>query len=439
MIKLNASRLAACTFFMLTLSGLGRGETGEIIVSPNITQTTVQASSYLPVTILGNAIPALINVPVSKISALSFRNNALAIIPFQIDKRDPKGRYDLSNKDNTQNLLLDKSDECVFMAADAGDRIERLAKYFAQQPAVEIGIVDPQTGNRKWVYLVASPPDQKPAHIAQRYVSYDADKDSIETAIYRIGFSGAHPFLIDNLQWHTSLPEKWTRNVADTMKIRHVGKLLGQPFVRTQADYRSRLVAVKEGPVRIIRRTLNTVRILGFLQSPSASIDHIAFANGFQMDTTVDFPFPLGWFFSDIKTHTTIDWNDDPSLPVTWIYQTSLSKELVINGKMTKEKELFNQTGGQQFAIQNSYGLILIQLVVEKDFPIIANSFLLDDRTQADPPENIPGQFGNIGFLSSNWEKVDTAPHHLLFNVLLLQKASLEQGFKALEHFPGRK
>lgn len=106
---------------------------------------------------------------------------------------------------------------------------------------------------------------------------------------------------------------------------------------------------------------------------------------------------------------------------------------------MTKEKELFNQTGGQQFAIQNSYGLILIQLVVEKDFPIIANSFLLDDRTQADPPENIPGQFGNIGFLSSNWEKVDTAPHHLLFNVLLLQKASLEQGFKALEHFPGRK
>lgn len=436
---LNASRIVVCAFLMLALSGWAGSEAVGSMANANITQITVPSFSYLPIAISGNDLPSFLNMPVSRISAFSYRNNVLAAIPFQIDKRDSKGRYDLSSKANTQNMLLDANDECVFMAADAGDRIERLESYFAQQPVFEIGIVDPKTGERKWVYLAEPKSGQSHSITEQHYVFYDADKDSVETSIYKIGFSRAYPFLIDSLQWHADTSDKWTRNVADTMKIRHSGKLLGQPFVRTQADYQSRLIGVKKGPVRIIRRTVNTVRILAFLQSPSVAIDYIAFANGFQMDTTVDFPFPLGWFFSNIKTYTTMDWSDDPSLPVTQIFQTGTSKGLVIDGKMTKEKELFNQAGGQQYALQNAYGLILTQLVVDKDLPVIANNFLLDDRSQTDPPENLPGQFGNIGFLSTNWEKVDTAPHHLLFNVLLLQKTTLEQGFKALEHFPKRK
>lgn len=433
---LNTSRLAACAILMFTLAGLGRSEAGEAGANLTIAQISVQSSPYLPIVILGKDLPAFINAPVSRISALSFRNNTLKSIPFQIDKRDAKGRYDLSNNASTQNQLLDKNDECVFMADDAGDRIERLPAHFSQQPVTEIGMVDPQTGIHKWVYLIKAKHDQTTTFVDQHHVSYDADKDSIKTPTYKIGFSKTHPFLMDSLQWHTDTPDKWTGNVADTMKIKHTGKLLGRPFVRTQADYRSRLIAVKEGPVRIIRRTLNTVHILGFLQSPSISIDYIAFANGFQMDNTIDLPFPLGWFFTNVKTYTTIDWNDNPSLPVTQIFQTSLSKGLTIDGKMTKEKELFNQTSGQQFGIQNGYGLILAQLDMEKSLPLIASNTLLDDHTQAEPPEKIPGQFGNIGFLTSNWEKVDTDPHHLLFNVLLLQKTTLAQGFKALEFFP---
>lgn len=432
----NVHRLTITVSCLFILSGWVIAEAGEVVVNPNILPVSVQSLSYLPVVISGKALSPLINVPVTRISALSLRKNIVAAISFQIDKRDRKGRYVISNKNSAQNMPLENNDECVFMAMDAGDRIENFKVRFAQQIAVEVRVTDPQTNQHRWVYLVETKADETAAVTEPGYVSYDADKDSVETPAYKIGFSRTLPFLMNSLQWHTDTPEKWTNNVVDTMKIRHVGKLLGQPFVRTQADYKSQLVGVKNGPVRVIRRTVNRVRVLAFLQSPSVAIDYIVFANGFQMDTTVDFPFPMGWFFSNVNTYTTVNLNDDPTLPVTQVFQNNLGKGLTIDGKMTKEKERFNQAGGQQYAMQNTYGLLMTQLILDKDLPVIANNYMQDDRSQAEAPENRPGQFGGIGFLSTNWEMVDTAPHHLWFNVLLLQKVTLEQGFKALESFP---
>lgn len=429
--SLSITALAALVFGMAGWVHAEEGSTSSPLI--------IQASTYAPIVIAGGDLPAFANVPISRIGVLTYRNNMLSAIQFQIDQRDQKGRFELSGKRDTQHSLLATNDECAFMSADAGERVEHPEILFAQQTVVEVAVADPQSGERKWVYLVDTRREQKQPVNSRSYVSYDDDKDVIETAVYKIGFSPAHPFLVDRMQWHTAQPEKWSGNVIDTMKIRHKGNLLGQPFVRTQADYQSRLVAVKKGPVRIIRRTLNSVHVLGFLKSPSISIDHIAFSNGFQMDTTVEFPFPLKWFFSDVKTYTTLDLNDDPALPVSRVYPNSASKGLVIDGTMSAEKEAFNQGGGKQFAIQNSYGLIMAQLSMEQDFPVRAGNFMLDDRSLPDEPESHPGQFGNTGFLSTNWEKVDTSPHHLLFNVLLLQKTSLEQGFRALAQIAPRK
>lgn len=433
---LNDQCWGVCAFGVLVLLGCGISLAGETAVNSNTPPVLIQSSSYFPVVITGKELPTFINVPAARISAMSMRKDGVVSIPFQIDKRDRKGRYVLSNKSNSLSTRLENNDECVFMATDAGDRIENYLVRFSQQQVVEVSIIDPQTDRRRWVYLVETKPDEQPAVMAPGYVHYDADKDSLETPAFKIGFSRSLPFLVNSLQWHADTSDKWTRNVADTMKIRHVGKLMGQDFVRTHEDYNSQLIGVKKGPVRVIRRTLNTVRVVAFFRSPSVSIDYIVFSNGFQMDTTIDFPFPLNWFFSNVKTYTTVDWNDDPALPVTQIFQSSLSNGLAIDGKMTKEKEHFNQAGGQQFALQNAYGLLMTQLVVGKDLPIIANNFMRDDRSQAEPPENISGQFGNTGFISTNWEMVDTSTHHLWFNVLLLQKATLEQGFKALEYIP---
>ena len=264
---------------------------------PQLSVHASLSSPAYPIVVRGSEIPSLLGTSTTKIRAIVRHGAMLEAIPFQIDKRDSQGRYELSS--NAMGTLLDANDECVFMSADAGERIALLPEPYTQQPVTELAIVDPHSGEQKWIYLIETKAAQSPPSANTLYVVYDATKDVIETGIYRIGFSSALPFLINSMQWHIDGPKKWSPNLVDTMKIRHHGKLFGNiDFARTQDDYRSRLVAVKEGPVRIIRRTLNTVRIFGYLQSPSLTIDFLAYRNGFQMDTTVDLPFRLNWFVS---------------------------------------------------------------------------------------------------------------------------------------------
>jgi hypothetical protein len=404
---------------------------------PKISINVPLSSPYYPVILSGGEVKALLGAPASKIRAIARHGNALEAIPFQIDKRDAGGSYELAGNDAGKTAMLGAADECAFMTADAGERIATMPEQYAQQPAVEIALVDPKSGEQKWVYLLLAKNEQNPPAPGKRYVTYDATRDVIETHAYRIGFSSAHPFLVNSLQWHTGEANKWSPNLLYTMKVRHYGKLFGNiDFFRTQDDYVSRIAAVKAGPVRSIRRTINSVRVIGYLQSPSVTIDYVAYANGFQMDTTIDFPFPLGWFFSDIKTFTTIDWNDDPALPGLRIYGGGTHKSLAVDGHMTPEKDQFNKAAGQRFAVENTYGLLLVQLEMEKSLPVAARLTLLDDRTRADAPESVPGQYGNVGFLTTGWEKVGTSVHHLVFNALLLQKTSMEQGSGMLGHYP---
>ncbi len=401
---------------------------------PQLTIHVSFSSPATPVVILGNVLVALNGMPIAKISAASWQGGTKKTIPFQIDKLDDKGRYEFLSRDHRGALLLDANDECVFMASDAGERKGVDSDETPQSLRVEIVIVDPKTGERKWVYLQATAADNLPG-ATKNYVVYDAARDVIETATYKIGFAKSHPFLIDSLQWHIDGPNKWSSNVVDTMKIRHKGKLLGIDFVRTQADYRSRVVAVKAGPVRVIRRTLNSVKVVSFLQSPSVVIDYVAYANGLQMDTVIDLPFKLSWFFSDLTTYTTMDWNDAPSLPAVGLYKAGMPG-LTINGAMTLEKEQFSKGAEQRFALQSAYGLLAVQLELDKGTPIELKLYLRDERTMIDKPENIPGQFGNVGFITTGWEKVGTSVHHLIFSVLLLQKTNVEQGLALLGQYP---
>ena len=405
-------------------------------VAPQLTIRAPHSSLATPVVILGRELGPLKGMPIAKIRALSWQGEVKKAIPFQIDKRDAKGRYEFSPRDDGSALMLDVNDECVFMTSDAGERKPADPEGSKQQPTVEIVIVDSKTGERKWVYLQAATADSLP-RATKDYVAYDAAHDAIETATYKLGFSKSQPFLIDSLQWHIDAENKWSQNVVDTMKVRHKGKLLGIDFIRTQMDYRSRVVAVKAGQVRVIRRTLNSVRMVGFLQSPSVAIDYVAYVNGFQMDTMIDLPFKLSWFFSDLITYTTIDWNDAPSLPMVSLYKTGVPG-LTINGGMTPEKEQFSKGAEQRFALQSAYGLLAAQLEIDKGTPIESKLYLRDERTNTDKPENIPGQFGNIGFMTTGWEKVDTSLHHMIFNVLLLQKTNVEQGLALLDQYPVR-
>ena len=416
-------------FTLILAAFLSQPSIAETSAIPRLIVHASLSSASLPIILRGSRLAPLLGIQLSRIHAITSHGSTIKMIPFQIDQRDAKGRYILSVSDAGSNSKLDANDECVFMTSDAGNQISTVPG----QAAIEVVIIDPETKEQKWAYIVESKAAENQATPDKSHVTYDSTRNAIETNTYRIAFSTAQPFLIDKLQWHTDGPNKWSQNMVDTMKVRHYGKLFGDiDFTRTQADYKSRVVAVKEGPVRVIRRTLNSVRVIWYLQSPSVNIDYVVYANGFQMDTTIDFPFPLGWFFSDVSTLTTIDWNDDPSLPALRIYGAEMRNGIPVNGRMTPDKKLFNRNAGQRFAIESSYGLALVSLEIEKNLPIAGRLYLQDDKMSVDEPENVPGQFGNIGFMTTGWEKVNASIHHLLLNAIFLPKTTMEQGRRVL-------
>jgi hypothetical protein len=75
-------------------------------------------------------------------------------------------------------------------------------------------------------------------------------------------------------------------------------------------------------------------------------------------------------------------------------------------------------------------------LDVAEDFPISRSVYLMDDRNTRDPPENRKGQFGNVGFRTMGWEKLDASVYHMVFSVYMIRDISVEKGFEVLKHSP---
>jgi hypothetical protein len=60
----------------------------------------------------------------------------------------------------------------------------------------------------------------------------------------------------------------------------------------------------------------------------------------------------------------------------------------------------------------------------------------MDDQALHDPPENIPGQFGNVGFLSTGWDRLDTTEHHLVISVYFIRAISVDEAFRTMRDAP---
>jgi hypothetical protein len=324
------------------------------------------SSPYYPVVLTGKDLPPLLNHPLKALALYAVDGGELRPIAFQIDRRDARGSFQIpigeAERAAEAETGLDGNDECVFMASEVGDKTARIPEALGASIATEIELRDPHTGRRGWVYgLVFQELAPRPAPID--YVAYDAEKDVVESETVRIGFSREHPFLIDRILWKEAETRRTARNFTDTMKIRHRGKLLRAiSFQRTQADYTSSLSAVKDGPVRVIRRTRNKVRVLWRLKTPSIFIDFIHYANAFFMDTRLDLPFRPGLFFSDVETVMSLDGRPDPGFPLTEVFTDSARDGVAIDGTMSDRKKLLNFSTGNALVVANHLGRILVKL-----------------------------------------------------------------------------
>ena len=425
-------------YFGLYLLLLSHFSYSQIIETYTIRSNVVCAGDNSLVVITAAQLPALSGHSIKQVSLLNYSRERFYKIVFQIDQKDAQGRYilddmrnkEIDKKNNDKNRQADRDsagiintftdkDELVFRSKDLNERVDYSSKFLKYYSLIELEIISGTELEKtsKWLYIKLDSEASEPDLEHNKALNYDDKQDEVTSSVYKIGFSKAYPFLLDRFHWRLPDQAGWTPDITDMMKIRHTGRFFGLPFKRTQEDYYSQLIAVKEGPLRIIRRTENNIRVFLRLKSPALFIDYIMLPNGFVMDSLIDIPFKVSFFFSELATITTMDWNNsadnlDLSIQADKEYTT-----IPINGLASDKKKAFNQIAGNTFSLTSNRGDFNVALDIPDDFPIQSDLYLRDALDELDAPENYPGQFGNIGFKTTGWENVGSQLYHLNFIV----------------------
>ncbi len=397
----------------------------QILKTYTINSGSVCSSEESLIIISALEIPELASANVKKLTLLSVLKNKAQPIVFQVDHKDTQGRYILNNNHSESANInsFNDYDELVFRKKDRGLRLSTSSELLEKLSLIEIKIIDESADTEQkkiigWVYIALNAPFD--FRLKKQVVSYKAEQDIFTSPLFKVLFSKEKPFLVDAFHWRLmegTVDMQWSPDLTDTMKIRHIGNFFGFPFKRTDDDYSSKLVNVKQGPLRIIRRTENKVKVFWKLKSPALYIDYVMMPDGFVMDSIIDIPFKISFFFSDLATITTMDWNNTFEQPALAIHSPEKRLNLPVNGRPSENKALFNKIAAQKFSLSSQQGLFVVELDISDNFPIHSQLYLNDDLQTIDPPENYPGQFGNVGFKTTGWENIDSKLHHLKFTV----------------------
>lgn len=210
------------------------------------------------------AFPELLNLPTSHIHLFAFRaaTGKWEPIPFQIDEMDGDVQ---PNYFATHNGLTDGVDELSYLVKDAGDKVtlgnwiddEESKTYFRY----EIELYDSTDANRAkvaWIYIYRSS-TIKPNNF-DPYMDYDVTADFVKSLFYEVGFNskgimdyfsvttqggGTGVDLLDRQKYYLEgiFPPNLDYNVTE------------EKFITTS-------IMSTKGPVRVIRRSLNDLKIM---------------------------------------------------------------------------------------------------------------------------------------------------------------------------------
>jgi hypothetical protein len=253
-----------------------------------------------PVEVSGNVLSQMTGAATENIRVFASRNKTLLPIPFQIDQKSSTGDWVWSkvpgsgensivasddeesgfSQTQTKNStaddqdprgkpVFDSNDILVFMASDTGDRYSRSASE-AGMVMVELKISDPQKGTNGWVYVVryASEP---PARAKQRYVSYQESERRIVAPSYQFIYSAEHSVMLEDLKVDDV-------SILEQSKIRGKVKAGIGPLATTMEFDEQAIdgydAGYINGPIRVIKRSIDHVKIAAGMRSPDINCDH---------------------------------------------------------------------------------------------------------------------------------------------------------------------
>lgn len=246
-----------------------------LLVGPLLAPPAAASSPRGIVVLPGALVPSLSGVRVDAIAAYAAGpGGAPVAIPFQIDERDPRGRYvvdraldgsaaDLPRDDGR----FDANDEAVFEAGDAGARLAAAA-WPAHRNAAEIEITDPASGEKRFVYLleVSAPPRPRRADV--RYVAEGSGR--VDARNYTLEF-GMLPTTVSALRI-TKAAGGTDVNLVKRSHYKAYSRLspylLSLRINRDDDDVVATVLGYRQGPVRVIRLVRRYTNLVLGLATP---------------------------------------------------------------------------------------------------------------------------------------------------------------------------
>jgi len=259
--------------------------------------TGLQLRGEEPIVLQGNKLPKFIWKNIERIHLYSYNaaTNSFQPVPFQIDERNSKLEYFDFKEDNFGRLAgndsLDAYDEVVFLARDLGDQAPSDQVWpddldSKQNRRYQIRVTDPYNGEYGYLYAFLS---STLTNNGSRYISISADNKSVFGKTYRIGHdsstaSGMPDTLLilksvggDSINFiarqRLRIYSDFTKNLKKTLQLRlsenqqHNYRFTTSIGVdgNIAADIHYYDVAVKPGPIRIIRYPILYMRLSGNL------------------------------------------------------------------------------------------------------------------------------------------------------------------------------
>ena len=326
---------------------------------------------------------------------------ACAPIPWQLDERDGDGRWALDggpepNRDDPPGVV-DDNDELAWMADDAGRRATRRELPDVGDCAVELEVR--RGGEVAWVYAVATSgaPPRSPRH----YVTYEPDTDRIVSDRVAVGFGAPTPRYLA-----LRGPDgAFGANLLDRLKVRAHARFLGFiPLGRDEDDIEYAFSAWRAGPVRVMRREYQWVRLASWLRTPIFETETLMTRDAMVLPVRLRLNFPPTYFFAGIEVQAVLDFR---ALRGWQVAAAGVAPVAVGSA----EAAHLDGTRSDWVALRGPDATLVLSLVRGDSLATLVPTIVYRDDGEPRPPEALPGELPALGYRLTEWSQIDRGEH----------------------------
>ena len=325
-------------------------------------------------------------------------------IPWQLDERDADGALALDGGPEPTHDdppgVVDDNDELLWMAADAGRRMRAEEIPAAARCRLALAAGDPDDPRWAYAFVVPAPAPRS----ALRYVDYDTATDTVSGARVALGFGAATPRLM-RVRDGTGEPGA---NLLDRLKVRASARFLGViPLGRDEDDIEWEFGGWRAGPIRVVRREWQWVRLGWRLRTPIFQTETLVTRDSIELPVRLRLNFPPTYFFRAIEVQAALDFRDLSG----WRLLVPGAAAHLIGGGQNAAAAALNEREADWLALAGPNVTFVLRLQLGDSLASLRTRLLYREDADGFEPEAVPGERPAVGFRLTDWGEVDRGEH----------------------------